>query len=185
MDTPSAPRGLTALQAWELFVPPRFKGDPRAHPELMEYAISAALEHVSEEVKHGRISTSITNWMCDHGMTRPAAQQVATECAERARSPEQLAPLLSACDQVWTDCGAAGDHATRVRVLKLKAQLQGQLAPKQTETRITVSVADELARRAKARVARKQADAKVIEPSRFPAVPHNPGPEAVSGNGLA
>lgn len=163
MDTPSIHAGSAALERWGKLVPAQLKHDPRQHPELMELAIDAAQEHVADEVRRGRISATITGFMMQHGMCRPAAQQVAMECATRARDPGVLMPLLAACDELWARTTGTGDCVAALGVLTLKAKLQGALAPKQSETKVTISVADELAKRTKAIRERKDAQARVVD----------------------
>lgn len=162
MDTLS----ITPQVRW-VQLPQSYKRDPRNNAEVYEMALAAAEAWQSEQIAQGVLSFSVIAYLVNTGTTRQAAHAIATEIVERSRGPDQVAPLLAACDKIFQDCGNTDkgvDNATRVQVLKLKAQLQGALAPKQSETRVTISVADELAKRTRALRERKAAEARVLDP---------------------
>lgn len=138
------------------------KRDPRNDPEVFGIAVDAAEAWQSEQISNGVLSFSVITYLCTTGMQRGCALAIADELNSRLRGPDQVAPIIAACDQVCVDARVSGDHAARVAALKLKAQLQGALAPKVSETKVTISIADELAKRTKAVRERKQAEAKVI-----------------------
>lgn len=143
-------------------LPAGLKRDCRANIDVMEIAINAGEMWCAEQARNGNFSYSLTRYYVQTGMQWACAQFVAHEVAMRTRDTDQVMPLIQACDDVAMDAKRTGDHAARVGALKLKAQLQGALAPKQTETKVTISIADELAKRTKAVRERKQAEAKVI-----------------------
>lgn len=149
------------IQQWTA-LPAGLKRDCRGDADVMEIAMNAGEMWCAEQTRNGILSYSLTKYYFQTGMSWTCAAFVAHEVALRTRDMDQVMPLLAACDETYRDARESGDHNARVAVLKLKAQLQGALAPKQTETKVTISIADELAKRTKALRDRKMADAKVI-----------------------